>query len=227
MFGKLYVVATPIGNLDDLSYRAEYTLKSVSIIAAEDTRTSKKLLNNFNINTKLVAYHNHNEIQQSKSIVKILKNGDSVALISDAGTPCISDPGYRVVNLALRERINVVAIPGPCSLTAALSISGLPTDRFFFEGFLPPKKGRKTRFELFQSLPATIVIFESPHRIIRTLNDIYNHLGDRVVSVCRELTKMYEEVLLCSISDAINHFTFKKVKGELIILIAKDGYSLD
>ena len=227
MFGKLYVVATPIGNLDDLSYRAEHTLKSVSIIAAEDTRTSKKLLNNFNISTKLIAYHNHNEIHQSKSIVKILKNGDSVALISDAGTPGISDPGYRVVNLALREDINVVSIPGPCSLTAALSISGLPTDRFYFEGFLPPKKGRKTRFELFQRLPATIVIFESPYRIIRTLNDIYNHLGDRVISVCRELTKMYEEVLLCSISDAINHFTSKKVKGELIILIAKDGYSLD
>ena len=196
MAGTLYVIGTPIGNLADLTYRAETTLKAVDLIAAEDTRISRKLLGHYKISTPLVAYHDNNEINQAKKLVDKLINGNSIAIISDAGTPGISDPGYRIVNLAIKEGIKVVTIPGPSAVTAALSVSGLPTDHFYFEGFLPPKKGRKTRFELLESLPATVVIFESPQRVIRTLKDIHNYWGNRIVSVCRELTKMYEETFL-------------------------------
>ena len=185
MAGTLYVVGTPIGNLSDLTFRAETTLKAVNLIAAEDTRTSKKLLRHYNIDTPLIAYHDNNEINQARNLVNKLNSGDSIAIISDAGTPCISDPGYRVVNLAKKERIEVITIPGPSAVTAALSVSGLPTDHFYFEGFLPPKKGRRTRFELLESLPATVVIFESPQRMRRTLSDIQNYLGNRVISICR------------------------------------------
>ena len=162
MAGTLYVVATPIGNLADLTFRAEATLKAVNLIAAEDTRTSRKLMVHYAIDTPLIAYHDNNEINQAKKLVEKLNNGDSIAIISDAGTPGISDPGYRIVNLASKQNIDVITIPGPSAVTAALSISGIPTDHFYFEGFLPPKKGRKTRLELLESLPATIVIFESP-----------------------------------------------------------------
>ena len=227
MTGTLYVVATPIGNLADLTFRAETTLKAVNLIAAEDTRTSRKLLMHYNIDSPLIAYHDNNEINQAKQLVKKLKNGDSIAIISDAGTPGISDPGYRIVNLARKENIEVVTIPGPSAVTAALSISGIPTDHFYFEGFLPPKKGRKTRFELLESLPATVVIFESPQRVIRTLNDIHNYFGDRIISVCRELTKMYEETFLGTITDAVDYFSQSKPKGEFVLLVAKDGYKLD
>ena len=227
MDGTLYVVATPIGNLADLTFRAETTLKSVNLIAAEDTRTSRKLLMHYNIDSPLIAYHDNNEISQAKQLVKKLKNGDSIAIISDAGTPCISDPGYRIVNLARKENIEVLTIPGPSAVTAALSISGIPTDHFYFEGFLPPKKGRKTRFELLESLPATVVIFESPQRVIRTLKDIHNYWGDRIISVCRELTKMYEETFLGSVTDAGLYFSKSKPKGEFVLLVSKKGYTLD
>ena len=226
MTGTLYVVATPIGNLADLTFRAETTLKAVNLIAAEDTRTSRKLLMHYNIDSPLIAYHDNNEINQAKQLVKKLKNGDSIAIISDAGTPGISDPGYRIVNLARKENIEVVTIPGPSAVTAALSISGIPTDHFYFEGFLPPKKGRKTRFELLESLPATVVIFESPQRVIRTLKDIHNYWGDRIISVCRELTKMYEETFLGSVTDAELYFSKSKPKGEFVLLVAKKGYIL-
>ena len=227
MAGTLYVVGTPIGNLADLTYRAETTLKAVDLIAAEDTRTSRKLLGHYNISTPLIAYHDNNEINQAKKLFDKLNKGDSIAIISDAGTPGISDPGYRIVNLASKENIEVVTIPGPSAVTAALSVSGIPTDHFYFEGFLPPKKGRKTRFELLESLPATVVIFESPHRVIRTLKDIHNYWGDRIISVCRELTKMYEETFLGSITDAELYFSKSKPKGEFVLLIAKKGYTLD
>ena len=207
MAGILYVVATPIGNLADLTFRAKEVLESVSLIAAEDKRVSRKLLQHYNINNSLITYHDKNEIQQAKKIVEKLKNNDDIALISDAGTPCISDPGYRIVNLALKIGICVIAIPGPSSLTAALSVSGVPTDHFYFEGFLPIKKGRKTRFESLESLHATIVIFESPVRVLRTLNDIYNYWGNRIISVCRELTKMYEETFLGTIEESISYFS--------------------
>ncbi len=227
MAGTLYVVGTPIGNLADLTFRAETTLKAVDLIAAEDTRTSRKLLGHYNISTPLVAYHDNNEINQAKKLFDKLNKGDSIAIISDAGTPGISDPGYRIVNLASKENIEVVTIPGPSAVTAALSVSGMPTDHFYFEGFLPPKKGRKTRFELLESLPATVVIFESPQRVIRTLKDIHNYWGDRIISVCRELTKMHEETLLGTVTDAEIYFSKSKPKGEFVLLVAKKGYTLD
>jgi len=224
--GCLYVVATPIGNLSDLTYRAESVLKEVDLIAAEDTRTSRKLLNHYNISTPLIPYHDKNEIFQAKKLLAKLEDGDSIAIISDAGTPCISDPGYRLVNLAKIEKFDVISIPGPCSVTSALSISGLPTDHFYFEGFLPPKKGRKTRFESLELLPATIVIFESPHRILKTLKDIHSYWGDRTVSVCREITKLYEESFLGTVQEAHDYFSKTKAKGEFVVLIAKKGYVL-
>ena len=227
MAGTLYVVGTPIGNLADLTYRAETTLKAVDLIAAEDTRTSRKLLGHYNISTPLVAYHDNNEINQAKKLFDKLNKGDSIAIISDAGTPGISDPGYRIVNLARKENIEVVTIPGPSAVTAALSVSGMPTDHFYFEGFLPPKKGRKTRFELLESLPATVVIFESPQRVIRTLKDIHNYWGNRIISVCRELTKMHEETLLGTVTDAEIYFSKSKPKGEFVLLVSKKGYSLN
>ena len=192
-----------------------------------DTRTSKKLLRHYNINTPLIAYHDNNEINQARNLVNKLNSGDSIAIISDAGTPCISDPGYRVVNLAKKERIEVITIPGPSAVTAALSVSGLPTDHFYFEGFLPPKKGRRNRFELLESLPATVVIFESPHKVLRTLRDIHNYWGDRIISVCRELTKIFEESFLGTVEDAENYFSKSKPKGEFVVLVAKKGYTLD
>ena len=227
MAGTLYVVATPIGNLGDLTYRAETILKAVDLIAAEDTRTSRKLLTYYGIDIPLIAYHDNNEINQAKKLVDKLNNGDSIAVISDAGTPGISDPGYRIVNLANKEKIEIIAIPGPSAVTSALSIAGIPTDHFYFEGFLPPKKGRKTRFELLESLPATVVIFESPQRVIRTLNDIHNYWGDRIISVCRELTKMYEESFLGTITDALEYFSKSKPKGEFVLLVAKERYKID
>ena len=227
MPGTLYVVATPIGNLADLTFRAKITLKAVDLIAAEDTRTSRRLLAYYDIDTPLISYHDNNEINQSKKLVEKLKNGHSIAIITDAGTPGISDPGYRIVNLANKENIKVVAIPGPSAVTSALSVSGIPTDHFYFEGFLPPKKGRKTRFELLESLPATVVIFESPKRVIRTLKDIHNYWGNRIISVCRELTKMYEETLLGTVREAEIYFSKSKPKGEFVLLVAKKGYTLD
>ena len=227
MAGTLYVVGTPIGNLSDLTFRAETTLKAVNLIAAEDTRTSKKLLKHYNIDTPLIAYHDNNEINQARNLVNKLNSGYLIAIISDAGTPCISDPGYRVVNMAKKERIEVVTIPGPSAVTAALSVSGLPTDHFYFEGFLPPKKGRKTHFELLEPLPATVVIFESPHKVLRTLRDIHNYWGNRIISVCRELTKIFEESFLGTVEDAEIYFSKSKPKGEFVVLVAKKGYTLD
>ena len=227
MPGTLYVVATPIGNLADLSFRAETTLKDVNLIAVEDTRISKKLLHHYKIRTPVISYHDKNEINQAEKLVNKLNSGDSIAVISDAGTPCISDPGYRLVHLAKKEGIEVIAIPGPSALTAALSVSGIPTDHFYFEGFLPPKKGRKTRFELLETLPATVVIFESPQRVLRTLRDIHQYWGNRVVSICRELTKIYEETFLGTVIKAENYFSKSKNKGEFVLLVAKKGYTLN
>ena len=227
MVGKLYVVGTPIGNLADFTFRAKEILSKVSIIAAEDTRISTKLLKHYNIKTPLVSYHDNNEKFKANKLIERLKSGEDIALVSDAGTPCISDPGYRVVNLARTEGIEVIAIPGPSSVISALSISGIPTDHFYFEGFLPHKKGRQTRFKQLESISATIIIFESPKRVIRTLNDIQNYWGNRIVSICRELTKIYEETFLGSISESILYFSKSNPKGEFVIMVSKKGYSLD
>ncbi len=227
MSGTLYVVGTPIGNLGDLTRRAEETLHKVDLIAAEDTRVSRNLLNHYSIQTNLVSYHDNNEKSQAGKLVKKLISGEDIALISDAGTPCISDPGYRLVHMARQSNINVITIPGPSAVIAALSVSGIPTDHYYFEGFLPVKKGRKTRFELLESLPATIVIYESPLRVLRTLRDIERYWDNRVVSICRELTKMYEETFMGLTVEAIKHFEKFKPKGEFVIMVAKQKYKLE
>ena len=226
MEGILYIVATPIGNLGDLSYRATSILNYVDLIAAEDTRTSKKLLDKYNIKTPMISYHNFNEQQKYTKIIDRLALGENIALISDAGTPCISDPGYLLINSAKQLNIKVITIPGPSAVIAALSVSGIPTDCYFFEGFLPHKKGRQARLKVLQTLVATIVIYESPLRVLRTLRDIKKYFGERVVSICKELTKIHEETYLGLISDSINHFEINKPKGEFVIMVAKENYKL-
>ena len=227
MKGILYVVGTPIGNLEDLTYRAASILQSVDIIAAEDTRISRRLLKHYNIKTPLIAYHEKNEKSQAEKLIERLIKGENIALISDAGTPCISDPGYRIIHSARKLKMEVFTIPGPSAVTAALSVSGIPTDHYYFEGFLPAKKGRKSRFESLESLTATIVIYESPVRVLRTLNDIERYWGNRVVSICRELTKIYEETFVGMVMDAIQHFETFKPKGEFVIMVAKNAYQFE
>jgi 16S rRNA (cytidine1402-2'-O)-methyltransferase len=224
---SLYIVSTPIGNLNDISKRAIEVLSSVEIICVEDTRVSKKLLNRYKISNKMIVYNNFNESRQCDKILDYLNQGKDVALISDAGTPCISDPGYLLVNSCRKNNIDVFSVPGPSSLIAALSISGLPTDAFYFEGFLPKKKGRKTKFESLILLKHTIIIFESPMRIIKTLEDIKKYFGgERIVSIHREITKMFEESYLGNINQAIDHFSSKKCRGEFVLIIAKEDYKI-
>ena len=227
MAGILYVVATPIGNLGDMTQRAINVLAEVDVIASEDTRVTRRLLSHFAIKNRYISYHDKNEIYRAEELVSSLCEGNSVALVSDAGTPCISDPGYRIVNLAKQSGVEVVSVPGPSAVTAALSISGLPTDHFFFEGFLPKKKGRQARFIFLSELEASVVIYESPMRIIKTLNDISDFMGShRVLSVCREITKKFEEAFMGTVDEAIDYFSQKNPKGEFVIVIAKDGYEL-
>ena len=224
---SLYIVSTPIGNLNDISKRAIEVLSNVEIICVEDTRVSKKLLNRYKISNKMIVYNNFNESRQCDKILDYLNQGKNVALISDAGTPCISDPGYLLVNSCRKNNIDVFSVPGPSSLIAALSISGLPTDAFYFEGFLPKKKGRKTKFEALILLKHTIIIFESPMRIIKTLEDIKKYFGaERIVSIHREITKMFEESYLGNINQAIDHFSSKKCRGEFVLIIAKEDYKI-
>ena len=226
MYGNLYIVSTPIGNLDDISKRALKILSEVNCIGVEDTRISKKLLNKYNINNKMIDYNNFNELKQCDKIINLLESGNDIALITDAGTPCISDPGYRIVNAANLLGFPVVTIPGPSSAIAALSISGLPSDSFYFEGFLPKKKGRTKRLNYLKDLDCTVIIFESPKRLLKTLNDIFAVLGDRVISLCKELTKLHENVKLGYLSNIINELDLG-VKGEYVVLIAKEKYSID
>ena len=225
MFGNLYIVSTPIGNLSDISNRALEILSSVKCVAVEDTRISKKLLAKYKIDNKMIVYNNFNESRQYNKIIDLLEKGDDIALVSDAGTPCISDPGYLLVNACRKKEINVFSIPGPSSAIAALSISGLPSDSFYFEGFLPKKKGRKTKFEFLKMLDCTVIIFESPKRVLKTLLDIDKYMGkNRRVSIHREITKMYEEVFWGTVGESIDYFSNKNCKGEFVILIAKESY---
>ena len=227
MNGNLYIVATPIGNLDDTTIRSKIILENVDFIPVEDTRVTKKFLNKFDIENKLIVYNNFNEKKQIDKIYKILETGNDVALVSDAGTPCISDPGYLLVNHCRKNKVNVFTIPGASSVISALSISGLPSDSFYFEGFLPKKKGRKTKFEFLKSIPCSVIVFESPKRIIKTLADIRDYIGSqRVVSIHREMTKVYEESFIGLVQESIDFFSLKKPKGEFVIIIAKEGYSL-
>jgi len=220
--GKLFVVATPIGNLEDFTFRAVETLKKVHCIFAEDTRTSKKLMTHYNINTKLYSYHDHSSDKDIARVVNTLNENKDVALISDAGTPTISDPGYSLMRACIDVDVDIVPIPGASALTAAISVSGLPSDAFTFIGFLPTKKGRKKKISFLKNLDTTIVLFESPHRLIKTLNQLKEALGERPVVVGRELTKLYEEIIRGNFSSTIDFFNLKKIKGEIVIMIGKN-----
>jgi 16S rRNA (cytidine1402-2'-O)-methyltransferase len=217
---SLYLVPTPIGNLGDITLRALETLKSVDTILAEDTRTSGVLLKHYNINKPLQSFHVFNEHKALASIVTKLKEGVVAALISDAGTPGISDPGFLLVRECLKNNLLVDCLPGPTAFVPALVKSGFPTDRFVFEGFLPHKKGRQTLLKELAMEPRTIIFYESPQRLVKTLEQIREFLGgDRVVSVSRELTKVHEETFTGNIGEAIDHFAAKDVKGEIVLIV--------
>jgi 16S rRNA (cytidine1402-2'-O)-methyltransferase len=221
MPGKLYLVPTPIGNLDDMTYRAVKVLKEVDLILAEDTRTSAPLLKHFGIEKKVFAHHQHNEHQSSTEIVKFLLEGKNIALISDAGTPAISDPGFFLVREALKFNLAVECLPGATAFVPALVNSGFPTDKFCFEGFLPLKKGRQTRYKFLAEEERTIILYESPHRLLKTLDEMATYWGaDRLISVSRELTKMFEETVRGTVTEVKTYYETHPVKGEFVICVA-------
>ena len=216
----LYIVATPIGNLKDITLRAIEVLKNVDLIAAEDTRHTKILTNHYDITTPLTSYYEHNKITKGDYLIRALKEGKDIALVSDAGTPGISDPGAHIINLAIRNRISVVGIPGACAFVLGLILSGLPTDKFIFEGFLPSKSGaRRRRFTQLKEEKRTIIFYESCHRILKTLYDILEVIGDIRISIMRELTKKFEEILRDKTSALIAHFEKSKPKGEFLVVL--------
>lgn len=221
MTGTLYVVSTPIGNLEDITLRAIETLKKVDLIAAEDTRHTKILLDRYEIKTPTTSYFEYNKIQKTDYLLKILKEGRSVALVSDAGTPGISDPGYRVIRMSIDNHISVVPIPGPAGFMTALTVSGKPTDKFTFEGFLSPKPiKRKNRLKKLRGEGRTIILYESPHRIIKLLEDILEVCGDIEIVLARELTKKFEEVKRDKASLLLERLkSWKRPKGEFIVII--------
>ncbi len=220
--GKLYIVSTPIGNLSDITYRAVEVLDNVNIIAAEDTRRSRILLSNYNIKTKMISYFEHSKYQKIHRIKEILQNGQDVAVISDAGTPAISDPAYKLVREAISIGSKVESIPGPSALLASIVSSGLPTDRFIFEGFFPPKKGRIKRIEKLVDENATIIIYENSLRLRKTIKQLLEIIGDRPAVICRELTKLHEETIRGTLSNLLVLLDSKKLKGECVLLIGKD-----
>lgn len=225
MSGICYIVATPIGNLEDITHRAIRILGEVDLIAAEDTRVSSRLLKSWNIETHMISFNAQSESRKIPFLINKLKEDKSIALISDAGTPGISDPGNRLVGACINEQIDVVPIPGPSALVTALSASGVPTDRFWFEGFLPHKKGRKTRLEFLNTLNNTVVLYESPHRLLKTLTQLAEHLGpDRYCVLGRELTKKFEEFARGSIVEVLDLFKQKSVKGEFVIMVAASNF---
>ncbi len=218
---KLFIVPTPIGNLGDITFRAIETLKSVDLILAEDTRTSLKLLKHYKINSKIESYHMHNEHKKADSIINKISEGNTIALISDAGTPSISDPGFLLVRECIKNNIEVECLPGATALITALVISGLPSDKFLFEGFLPAKKGRTKRLKELSNEKKTIIFYESPHRILKTLKDFSNYFSpEKQVSVSREITKIYEETFRGTIEESIEHFEKNKPKGEFVIVLS-------
>lgn len=222
MPGTLYLVATPIGNLKDITYRAVETLRSVNVIACEDTRHTRKLLTHFEISNKLVSYHDHNEAERSAELVSILEEGGSVALVSDAGTPGISDPGFRIVQRAIDVGVSVVPIPGPTAFVSAVIASGLPTDALYFGGFLPSKKSeRRKRLGEVASIPATLIFYESPRRIVSALTDCLDVLGDRPAVIARELTKLHEEFSRGSVAELIAKLEPATLKGEIVLIIER------
>jgi len=224
--GILYLVSTPIGNLGDISYRAIEILKTVPLVAAEDTRQSKKLFSHYNIKTPLISYFEHNRFSRIPRLMNHLSNGKDLALITDAGTPGISDPAYRIVREAIKNSVEILSIPGSSAVLAALVASGLPTDRFIFEGFLPPKKGRIKRIEKNKNEQATLVYYESANRLVRALKQFNDILGDRPAVVARELTKFHEEIKRGTLSELYLYYNKVKPKGECVILIGKDDQNV-
>ena len=218
---KLYLVPTPIGNLQDMTFRAVAVLKEVDLILAEDTRTSGKLLKHYNIGTPMQSHHMHNEHKTVENLIQKLKSGTTIALISDAGTPAISDPGFLLTRTCIENNIEVDCLPGATAFVPALVNSGLPNDKFVFEGFLPVKKGRQTRLLLLAEETRTIIFYESPHKLTKTLGHFCEYFGeDRQVSVSRELTKLYEETIRGTAKEVLEHYTNKPPKGEIVIVVA-------
>jgi 16S rRNA (cytidine1402-2'-O)-methyltransferase len=225
--GTLFLVATPIGNLEDITYRAVKVLNSVDLIAAEDTRKTKILLDHYNINKPMTSYYSYNEKARTPQLIEKLLAGQSIALVSDAGTPGISDPAFHIVQQALENGISIIPIPGPTAFISALIVSGLPTDRFVFEGFLPLKKGRKTKLESLKLESRTIILYESPHRIRKTLTEIQNYFGNRNVVVARELTKKFEEIVRGSVQSVLSEILKKTPRGEYVVIIEGKGSESD
>ena len=220
MPGTLYLVATPIGNLADITHRAIDVLKNVELIACEDTRHTRKLLQHYGISTKTVSYHEHNEQDRARQLIELLREGKDVAVVSDAGTPSISDPGFRLVRAAIENKIGVVPVPGPSALISALIAAGLPTDEFFFGGFLPARSNaRRTRLTELRSVPGTLIFYEAPHRLAETLKDAYDVLGEREAVVARELTKLHEEIRRARLSELAEHYSTEEARGEIVLLI--------
>jgi 16S rRNA (cytidine1402-2'-O)-methyltransferase len=218
---KLYLVPTPIGNLKDITLRALEVLKSVDLILAEDTRTSGKLLKHYEISTPMQSHHMHNEHKTVDNIISKIKSGDTIALISDAGTPAISDPGFLLTRACVANQIEIECLPGPTAFVPALVNSGLPCDKFVFEGFLPVKKGRQTRMQLLAEEARTMVFYESPHKLIKTLANFCEYFGaERQVSVSRELTKLYEETVRGTAKEVLEYYTIKPPKGEIVIVVS-------
>ena len=218
---KLIIIPTPIGNLEDITLRGLRMLGEVDLILAEDTRTSKKLLNHYNIETPCESFHMFNEHKKLAAVIRRLEGGTTIALISDAGTPGISDPGYLLIRAALEQNIPVECLPGATALIPALVQSGLPSDRFFFQGFLPPKKGRQTRMEKIAEEERTVILYESPHKLLKTLNQFKELCGElRQISISRELTKLHEETFRGSLQEAILYFEQKPPKGEFVLCLS-------
>lgn len=219
--GQLYLIPTPIGNLGDMTIRARAILEQVDLVACEDTRVSGLLLKNLGLKKKLISYHDFNESRRAGQLLELLKEGQSIGVITDAGSPGISDPAYRVVRSALENNVNIVALPGPTALIPAISASGLPTDRFFFEGFLPPKSGvRQKHLEKIKNLEHTLVFYESPHRVHKTLEAMQDILGDRPACLAREISKKFEEYIRGRISEIRARIEKKNVKGEIVLVVA-------
>jgi 16S rRNA (cytidine1402-2'-O)-methyltransferase len=217
--GALYLVSTPIGNLGDFTFRAVHILKSVDLIAAEDTRVTSVLLRHYDIQNKMIPFHSYNQNRQTPNVIKKLKEKKSVALVSDAGTPGISDPAYILVKAALENSIRIIPIPGASAILASLPVCGLPINRFVFEGFLPSKKGRKSKINTLASEERTVVFYESPHRIHKTLKELSESWGNRNCVIGREITKKFEEFYRGNLSELYSRFSQKPVKGEIVLIV--------
>jgi len=225
-YGKIYVVATPIGNLEDITLRALETLKSVDFVICEDTRVTKILFDHYNIQKKFVVVNANNEEFQINKILQEIKSGYSCALVSDAGTPLISDPGSKLINEAIKNEIKIIPVPGPSAVTAALSVSGLPSSSFVFEGFLPQKKGRQKKLQELANEERTIILYESMHRIKKLIEELNNYMPERLIVVARELTKKFEEIWRGTPNEILKDFDKKIIKGEFVVIIAPKNFSI-